>query len=71
MVEKKLNELEGKLDLLDTALEQKERLLKEKDGIIGKLAEENRKMQGELKESKEACYAAENEQLIKQYSGKK
>lgn len=70
MVEEKLNELEGKLDLLDTALEQKERLLKEKDGIIGKLAEENRKLLGELKESKEACYGDENKELIRQYREK-
>ncbi|MDP2755533.1 MAG: hypothetical protein Q8P40_14245 [Nitrospirota bacterium] len=65
MVEEKLNQLEGKLNQLDTALERK-------DKVIGLLAEENKNLKAQLKDDETGVsYAAENEQLIKQYLGKK
>jgi hypothetical protein len=61
MVEEKLNELEGKLNQLDTALERK-------DKVIGVLAEENKKLKAQLKDDETgASYAAENAELIKQH----
>ena len=65
MDEEKLNELEGKLNQLDTALERK-------DKVIGVLAEENKKLKAQLKDSEPgASYAAENMELIRGYLGKR
>ena len=64
-MDEKLKELEGKLNQLDTALERK-------DKVIGVLAEENKKLKGQLKDDETGpSYAAENEQFIKQYLGEK
>jgi len=61
MVEEKLNELEKKLSLLDVALENK-------DKVIDVLAEENKKLKAQLKDSEPgASYGDENAELIKNY----